>query len=75
MALTPNALRCLDHIGLYDELRRLGVSIDGFPIMNLMGDIVKNFVLGCEEKYGYSALGVRRIVAADVVEGYCLIGN
>ncbi|CZR53113.1 uncharacterized protein PAC_02991 [Phialocephala subalpina] len=60
MGLTSNALRCLEHIGVYEELRPLGVPVDGFPIMNLKGDTVKTFVLGSEEKYGYSALRIRR---------------
>ena len=60
MALCPNALRVLDHLGLYSSLKSQGYSHDGGTMLSTSGTTLGRLILGSEETYGYHALRLYR---------------
>jgi 2-polyprenyl-6-methoxyphenol hydroxylase-like FAD-dependent oxidoreductase len=60
MALTPNALRVLDHVGVYDRIVADAASYSGVPMINTNGEPLGRIVLGSKELYGYDAVRIYR---------------
>jgi 2-polyprenyl-6-methoxyphenol hydroxylase-like FAD-dependent oxidoreductase len=58
--LSPNALRVLDHLGVYESIRQQGFNFESFTFKNAADEIVSHFHVGHHELYGYQALRVRR---------------
>lgn len=63
IALAPNALRVLDHIGVYDRIRTRGYNYDEIRFDNGSGEVLGKLLNGSKELYNFHAL---RIYRADV---------
>ena len=62
IALSPNALRVLDHIGIYERLRPAGFEFDEVAFMNGRGATLARVLGGSYKVYNYPALRIRRTV-------------
>ncbi|KAK7447295.1 hypothetical protein CaCOL14_011692 [Colletotrichum acutatum] len=62
IALSPNALRVLDHIGVYDTLRPQGFAFESVAFLNGRGGLLAKVLNGSYEEYNYPALRIRRTV-------------
>lgn len=61
IGLSPNAVRVLDHWGLYEELAKLGFSHENIEMFSLSsGKLLGQLPLGGKERFGYDALRVGR---------------
>jgi 2-polyprenyl-6-methoxyphenol hydroxylase-like FAD-dependent oxidoreductase len=63
MILTPNALRVLDHLGVYEEIRVKGFEHEGATFYNPnypKGGVFGTLILGSQEHYGHPALRLYR---------------
>ncbi len=58
--LSPNALRILDHYGLYQQIRPLGFSFQHADFQTVDGVSVDRQFLGSKEQFGYDALRIYR---------------
>jgi 2-polyprenyl-6-methoxyphenol hydroxylase-like FAD-dependent oxidoreductase len=67
IALAPNALRVLDHIGLYDRIRTLGYNYDHVSIVNGHGSVLGRFLNGSQTHYNFQALRIHRTIVQDVL--------
>ncbi|KAJ6437234.1 salicylate hydroxylase [Purpureocillium lavendulum] len=63
--LSPNALRILDDLGLYDNIRTKGYNFDIPEYRDLEGKLVDTYEFGGKQKYGYSGLRIYRHVLID----------
>ena len=60
IALTPNALRVLQHVGVYDTLRRQGYNYEELALSNGYGQQLANFLNGSEKLYNFCSLRIHR---------------
>ena len=63
LVLTPNALRVLDQLGVYEKIRVKGFEHDGVAFYNPnypRGGVFGTLILGSKERYGYPALRLYR---------------
>ena len=60
LMLSPNSLRVLDSIGLYNKLSQWGYNFETVAYQNEDGKITDYYYLGSEKLYGYKALRVYR---------------
>lgn len=61
IALAPNALRVLQHIGVLDELRTLGHSFEKMRLTSARtGDSIGFFFNGSQKHYNYESLRIHR---------------
>lgn len=60
--LSPNALKILDDLGLYESIKSKGFNFDSLEYRNLAGDIVDTQEFGSETNYGYHGLRIYRHV-------------
>ncbi|OAG37335.1 hypothetical protein AYO21_08412 [Fonsecaea monophora] len=67
IALAPNALRVLDHVGAYGKARKLGYNYDTFEMMNSAGKSLGSFRNGGQDLFSYSALRINRDVVRKVL--------
>jgi 2-polyprenyl-6-methoxyphenol hydroxylase-like FAD-dependent oxidoreductase len=65
--LAPNALRLLDSMGVYDEIRDQGLKADQMYFKNAAGDITGTFYMGHERVYGYKCLRILRRKLMDTL--------
>lgn len=65
--LSPNALRVLDSLGLYDSIKTKGYNFETLEFRDLAGDCLETYEFGDEEKYGYKALRIYRYVLIDTL--------
>lgn len=69
IALAPNALRVLDHIGIFDRIRTKGFNYEELAFSNGSGQTLGQFFNGNEKIYDYRALRIHRsIVRGTLVE-------
>jgi 2-polyprenyl-6-methoxyphenol hydroxylase-like FAD-dependent oxidoreductase len=69
LSLAPNALRVLDHLGLYETLRSQGFSYEDIAFVNRSCKELGRFQNGNIEKYHYRALRIHRsIVHAELLK-------
>ncbi|KAH8801735.1 hypothetical protein F5884DRAFT_807705 [Xylogone sp. PMI_703] len=60
LAIAANALRVLDHVGIYKRIRSLGHVNDGPELRNTKGATLGSLALGSEELYGYPSVRTYR---------------
>lgn len=58
--LSPNALKVLDKLGVYEEVRNDGYEFRNLTWQTINGSSVEREEFGGKEKYGYDALRVHR---------------
>lgn len=63
--LSPNALRILDHLGVYQTVKEKGYNFDTLHYRDLSGKLLETYDFGGEEKYGYRGLRIYRYVLID----------
>ena len=63
--LSPNALRVLDALELYDIVKIKGYNFDTLEYRDLAGNLIETQPFGSEEKYGYRGLRIYRYVLID----------
>ena len=60
IALAPNGLRVLDHVGVYDKIRKKGFNFETVTTYNAQGQKLGGFLNGSREHYMFSALRIHR---------------
>ncbi|KAH8817483.1 hypothetical protein F5884DRAFT_853898 [Xylogone sp. PMI_703] len=60
IALAPNGLRVLQHVGVYDKIRPLGYSFEAFTTYNGQGQVLGRALYGSEQHYGFRGLRIHR---------------
>lgn len=65
--LAPNALRLLDSLGLYTQLRSRGFNFSNVEFRDESDTITDVWQMGNPERYGYDALRITRPVFLDVL--------
>jgi 2-polyprenyl-6-methoxyphenol hydroxylase-like FAD-dependent oxidoreductase len=65
--LSPNALKILDKLGVYDTVRREGYEFKNLTWQTIEGSGRERQEFGDWEKYGYDALRVHRYVLINVL--------
>lgn len=63
--LSPNALKVLDALGLYDMVKSKGYNFDSLEYRGLDGNLTEIQDFGGVEKYGYQGLRIYRYVLID----------
>lgn len=63
--LSPNALKILDALGLYDIVKSQGYNFDSLHFRDVQGNLVETYEFGGEDKYGYRGLRIYRYVLID----------
>lgn len=56
----PNALRVMDHIGIYDRLRTCGYNYEELAFTNGAGHVLGKFLNSSQKEYNFSALRIHR---------------
>lgn len=67
IALAPNALRVLDHVGLYDIVRPQGFNYEELAFTTGSGQILGKFLNGSIKEYHFPALRIHRTVVKDAL--------
>lgn len=65
IALAPNALRVLDHIGIYDRIRTSGYNYTNLAFSNGSGEVLGRFLNGSQKIYNFPALRIHRTIVRD----------
>jgi 2-polyprenyl-6-methoxyphenol hydroxylase-like FAD-dependent oxidoreductase len=60
IALAPNGLRVLQHVGVYDKLRTKGYNFESVTTYNSQGHNLGSFLNGSVKHYNFSALRIHR---------------
>ena len=63
--LSPNALKVLDALGVYQRVRSKGYNFSTLEYRNGAGELLETYEFGGQEKYGYEALRIYRHVLID----------
>ena len=71
IALAPNALRVLDHLGVYDKIRTQGYNYDKISYVNGTGTTLGVFLNGSQKVYNYEAVRIHRTIVRDVLREHC----
>lgn len=71
MALAPNALRTLDHIGVYEKIRGQGYNYEELSFTNGQGSTLAKFLNGSLKEYHYQALRIHRTIVRDALRSRC----
>ncbi|KAF3938759.1 hypothetical protein ABW19_dt0200540 [Dactylella cylindrospora] len=58
--LTPNALRVLDHLGVYETVKAQGFNFDNLNMMNCDLDLLASIPIAGIKSYGYQSLRLER---------------
>jgi 2-polyprenyl-6-methoxyphenol hydroxylase-like FAD-dependent oxidoreductase len=69
IALSPNALRVLDHIGVYETLRTQGYTFDNVAFLNGRGGHLAWVLNGSYEAYNFPALRINRATIRTTLIG------
>jgi 2-polyprenyl-6-methoxyphenol hydroxylase-like FAD-dependent oxidoreductase len=65
--LSPNALRVLDNLGVYDSVKTKGYNFEDLHFRDFEGKLLETYEFGSAEKYGYPALRIYRHVLIDAL--------
>ncbi|OAQ65392.1 salicylate hydroxylase [Pochonia chlamydosporia 170] len=63
--LSPNALKVLDALGLYDTIKQKGYNFDLLHYRDAEGHLLETYEFGGSQKYGYDGLRIYRYVLID----------
>src|SRR6201986_2576177 len=53
--LSPNALKILDALDVYQDVRKRGFNFDLLEMVKVSGEVLEHYEFGGQEKYGYDA--------------------
>ncbi|KAF2105103.1 salicylate hydroxylase [Rhizodiscina lignyota] len=67
IALAPNALRVMDSIGLYDEIRSSGFNYQELAFTSGNGHTLGKFLNGSIKEYHYPALRIHRTIVREAL--------
>lgn len=67
IALAPNALRVLDHVGLYEQIRTQGFNYSELNFDNSEGVCLGTFLNGSKSLYNYEAVRIHRTIVRDAL--------
>lgn len=67
LMLAPNALRILDSLGLYTQLRSHGFNFSTVEFRDETDAVNDSWQMGNQDKYGYDALRITRPVFLDIL--------
>jgi len=67
LMLAPNALRILDSLGLYQQLRRRGFNFSTVEFRDQKDTVNDRWQMGNRDRYGYDALRITRPAFLDVL--------
>jgi 2-polyprenyl-6-methoxyphenol hydroxylase-like FAD-dependent oxidoreductase len=62
---SPNALRILDDLGVYERIQNKGFSFEALTFKNESGETRGRYFFGHEKLYGYQGLRIYRQVLID----------
>ncbi|KAK5464632.1 hypothetical protein LTS15_001194 [Exophiala xenobiotica] len=65
--LSPNALKVLDALDLYDAVRAKGYNFDELEIQKVSGELIETYEFGSKEKYGYPGNRIYRFELIDII--------
>ncbi|KAJ4391801.1 hypothetical protein N0V93_005421 [Gnomoniopsis smithogilvyi] len=65
--LSPNALRVLHGLGLYDSIKTKGYSFDKLHFRDTSENVIETYDFGSQERYGFSGLRIYRHVLIDAL--------
>lgn len=65
--LSPNGLKVLDALGVYEDVRTKGFNFDDLEIQKVDGQVVETYEFGSEAQYGYSANRIYRYELIDIL--------
>ncbi|KIW23659.1 uncharacterized protein PV07_11841 [Cladophialophora immunda] len=65
--LSPNALKVLDALDLYQDVRGRGYNFDLLKVVKVDGELIETYEFGGKEKYGYQANRCYRYELIDVI--------
>jgi 2-polyprenyl-6-methoxyphenol hydroxylase-like FAD-dependent oxidoreductase len=69
IALAPNALRVMDHIGIYDRIRIQGYNYKELAFSNGSGQELGKLLNGSQREYNFPALRIHRaIVRSELIQ-------
>lgn len=71
IALAPNALRVLDHIGVYNKIRLQGFNYEEITFTNGTGATLGHFLNGSQKRYNYQAVRIHRTIVRDALRDEC----
>ncbi|KAK9427796.1 hypothetical protein V1505DRAFT_395789 [Lipomyces doorenjongii] len=71
IALAPNALRVLDHLGIYDRLRLRGYSYEELAFVNGSGLVLGKLWNGSQKVYNFPALRIHRSIVKEELIREC----
>lgn len=63
--LSPNALRILDNLGVYERIRTKGYNFETLTVKSADGETTGHYSFGSEKMYGYKGLRVYRQVILE----------
>ena len=65
--LSPNALKILDALDMYQDVRSRGYNFDLLEMVKVTGEVLERYEFGGAEKYGYQANRCYRHELIDVI--------
>lgn len=71
IALAPNALRVLDHIGAFEMIRMQGFNYEELSFINGSGVTLGSFLNGSQKAYDYQAVRIHRTIVSDALRKLC----
>jgi 2-polyprenyl-6-methoxyphenol hydroxylase-like FAD-dependent oxidoreductase len=66
--LSPNALKILDALGVYNRVRVKGYNFETLDYKDGNGNLLEKYEFGGKEKYGYAGLRIYRHVLIDELQ-------
>lgn len=63
--LSPNALKILDALGVYDSVKTKGYNFETLEFRDVNGNLLETYEFGGEQKYGYKGLRIYRYALID----------
>ena len=65
--LSPNALKVMDALELYQEIRDRGYNFDLLEVVKVTGEVIETYDFGGVERYGYQGSRCYRYELIDVI--------
>lgn len=65
--LSPNALKVLDALDLYQKVQSKGYNFESLEFLKASGELIETYEFGSKEKYGYQANRIYRHDLIDVI--------
>ena len=67
--LSPNALKVLDALGLYERIKIKGYNFELLEFKDAKGTLLETYEFGGQDRYGYKGLRIYRHVLIDEIVG------